>query len=282
MPKETAVILDGKRVAEQIRVRIKKELSGLKQRPGLATIIVGDNPASKLYVGIKRKTCEEVGIYSELYELPGSTSEDELLRLIRKLNKEEKIHGILVQMPIPKHISEKKVFAEIAVEKDVDGFHDYNMGCLLTGEERMVPCTPKGVIRLLEEYKLQIAEKNAVVIGRSKIVGRPMALMLLNRDATVSICHSKTIDLAAYTRTADIIVAAAGSPRLLKADMVKKGAVIIDVGTTKIGKKLFGDVDFDNVKEKAAYITPVPGGIGPMTVAMLLENTVTAFKVMNK
>jgi methylenetetrahydrofolate dehydrogenase (NADP+) / methenyltetrahydrofolate cyclohydrolase len=188
------------------------------------------------------------------------------------------MHGILVQMPIPKHISEKKVFAAIAVGKDVDGFHDFNMGCLLTGEENFVPCTPKGVVRLLEKYGIKADGKNVVVVGRSKIVGRPMALMMLNRDATVTICHSKTKNLSEHTAKADILIVAAGSPKLIKADMVKKGSVVVDVGTTKIQGKLFGDVDFESVKEKAAYLTPVPGGVGPMTVAMLLENTVKAFK----
>jgi methylenetetrahydrofolate dehydrogenase (NADP+)/methenyltetrahydrofolate cyclohydrolase len=272
----TAILLDGKKTAEEIRASLKREISGLKEKPGLATIIVGDNPSSRLYVGIKRRTCEEVGIYSELYELPEKTKEEELIKLIKRLNADKKIHGILVQMPIPKHISEKKVFAAIAVEKDVDGFHDYNMGCLLTGEEKMVPCTPKGVVRLLEKYGITIAGKNVVVVGRSKIVGRPTALMLLNRDATVTICHSKTKNLAMHTLLADILVVAVGSPKLITADMVKKGVVVVDVGTTKVGSKLVGDVDFDSVKEKAEYMTPVPGGVGPMTVAMLLENTVKA------
>lgn len=274
----TATLLDGKKTSEEIRAALKREISVLNQKPGLAAIIVGENPASRLYVGIKRRTCEEVGIYSELYELPEATKEEELLQLISRLNADKKIHGILVQMPVPKHISEKKVFAAIAVEKDVDGFHDYNMGCLLTGEEKMVPCTPKGVIRLLEAYNIQLAGKHVVVVGRSKIVGRPMALMLLNRDATVTVCHSKTKNLASHILLADILVVAVGSPNLVTANMVKNGAAVVDVGTTKISNKLVGDVDFESVKEKADYITPVPGGVGPMTVAMLLENTVKACK----
>jgi methylenetetrahydrofolate dehydrogenase (NADP+) / methenyltetrahydrofolate cyclohydrolase len=274
----TAILLDGKKIAEEIRASLKTQISAMKQKPGLAAIMVGDNPASRLYVGIKRKTCEEVGIYSELYELPETTKEQELLQLIKRLNKDPKIHGILVQMPVPKHINEQKLFAEIALEKDVDGFHDFNMGRLLTGEELTVPCTPKGIVRIVEHYGIPIAGKNVCIIGRSKIVGRPTALMFLNRDATVTVCHRATKSISEHTLIADILVAAAGVPKLIKADMVKPGAVVIDVGTTKVAGKLTGDVDFESVKEKAAFITPVPGGVGPMTVAMLLENTFLAFK----
>ena len=278
----TATIMDGKALAEKIRARIKAEVQNLRQKPGLAAIIVGENPASKLYVDMKRKTCDEVGIYSELYKLPDSTTESEVLQLIKKLNANKKIHAILVQLPLPPKLNEEKILAAVAFEKDVDGFSPANIGRLMAGKEAAVPCTPKGIIRLLEEYKIEIAGKNTVVIGRSKIVGRPTALLLLNRDATVIICHSKTSNLAFYTRNADIIVVAAGKPKLVTADMIKEGAVVIDVGINRTGGKLVGDVDFESVKKKAGYITPVPGGVGPMTVAMLMENTMERYKEITK
>ena len=278
----TAAIMDGKALAEKIRARIKAEVKNLRQKPGLAAIIVGENPASKLYVDMKRKTCDEVGIYSELYKLPDSTTEEELLQLIKKLNANKKIHTILVQLPLPPQMNEEKILSAVALEKDVDGFSPANIGRLMAGKEAAVPCTPKGVIRLLEEYKIMIAGKNAVVIGRSKIVGRPTALLLLNRDATVTICHSKTSNLAFYTRNADILVVAAGKPKLVAADMIKEGAVVIDVGINRTGGKLVGDVDFESVKKKASHITPVPGGVGPMTVAMLMENTLERYREITK
>ncbi|MBI2549745.1 bifunctional methylenetetrahydrofolate dehydrogenase/methenyltetrahydrofolate cyclohydrolase FolD [Candidatus Woesearchaeota archaeon] len=278
----TAKIMDGKAVAEKIRAKVKAEVANLKTKPGLAAILVGENPASKVYVDIKRKTCDEVGIYSELYKLPEETTEKELLQLIGRLNKSEKIHGILVQLPLPRRINEEKVLEAIALEKDVDGFSLVNVGRLASGREAAVPCTPKGVIRLLEEYGIDLAWKNAVVIGRSNIVGKPTALLLLNRNATVTICHSKTADLPHYTKKADILVAAAGKPKLVKADMVKEGAVVIDVGINRVEGKLVGDVDFASVKEKASYITPVPGGVGPMTVAMLIENTLERYKEITR
>lgn len=272
-----AVIIDGKAVADRIRARIKAEVAKSDDKPGLAAVMVGENPASQTYVGIKQKACNEAGIYSELHKLPDKTTEAELLRLIERLNNNEKVHAILVQMPLPKHISEGKILAAIALEKDVDGFNPVNAGKLAAGKEAAVPCTPKGIIRLLEEYKIGIAGKNAVVIGRSNIVGKPVALMLLNRDATVTFCHSKTKNLEDYTKNADILVVAAGKPKLVTAGMVKDGAVVIDVGINRAEGKLVGDVDFDAVKEKAAYITPVPGGVGPMTIAMLLENSIGLF-----
>ncbi len=292
-----AEIIDGKAVAQKIRARIKAEIAKLKTtqvehsstgpsrqkatwEPGLAAILVGENPASKVYVDIKRKTCSEVGIYSELYKLPDSTTEKELLQLIGKLNTNEKIHAILVQLPLPPQLNEERILAAVALEKDVDGFSPVNIGKLMAGKEAAVPCTPKGVIRLLEEYKVEIAGKNAVVIGRSNIVGKPAALMLLNRNATVTICHSKTKNLAQHTKQADILVVAAGKPRLVTADMVKEGAAVIDVGINPVGGKLVGDVDYESVKEKAAYVTPVPGGVGPMTVAMLMENTLERYKAI--
>ncbi len=269
----TAEIIDGTEIARKIRDRIKKEVASMKKKPGLAAIIAGDNPASKIYVGIKRKQCEEAGIYSEEHKLTEETTEEELLALIDKLNKDDRINAILVQLPLPKHISTEKVLSSIALEKDVDGFNPVNIGKLVDGNENSVPCTPKGIIRLLEETGIGIEGKNAVVVGRSSIVGKPTALMLLNRNATVTICHSRTKNLGETTRQADILVAAAGKARMITSEMVKKGAVVIDVGINKIDGKLAGDVDFEKVKEKAAFITPVPGGVGPMTVAMLLENT---------
>lgn len=274
----TATIMDGKATAEKIRAGIKAEVANIKTKPGLAAVLVGENPASKAYVEIKRKTCDEVGIYSELYKLPEETTEKELLQLIDKLNKSEKIHGILVQLPLPQHIREEKVLSAIALEKDVDGFSPVNVGRLFSGNEAVVPCTPKGVIRLLEEYGIELAGKNAVVIGRSNIVGKPTALLLLNRNATVTLCHSKTKNLIQYTKNADILVVAVGKPKLITADMVNEGAVVIDVGINRIDGKLVGDVDFESVRKKASYITPVPGGVGPMTVAMLIENTLDRYK----
>lgn len=273
-----ATILDGKATAEKIRTGIKAEVAKLNPKPGLAAILVGDNPASKVYVDIKRKTCDEVGIYSELYRLPESTSEKELLELIEKLNNNEKIHAILVQLPIPKHISEEKVINHIAVEKDVDGFRHENMGKLAIGKDASIPCTPKGVIRLLDEYGIKAEGKNAAVIGRSNIVGKPTALLLMNRDATVTVCHKKTQNITQFTKNADIIVVAAGKPRLLTADLIKEGAVVIDVGINRENGKIVGDVDFEAVRKKASYITPVPGGVGPMTVAMLMENTLERYR----
>src|SRR3989344_3116572 len=253
-----AGIIDGKAIAEKIRAKVKAEVARLKTpRPGLAAIIVGENPASKVYVDIKRKTCDEVGVYSELYKLPEGTAEQEWLHLIDRLNSDKKIHAILVQLPLPPKINEEKVLAAVAVEKDVDGFSPVNIGRLMAGKESAVPCTPKGVIRLLEEYRIGIAGKNAVVIGRSKIVGRPTALLLLNRDATVTICHSKTKNLENYTRNADILVVAIGKPKFVTADMVKAGAAVIDVGINRIGGRLVCDVDYEQGRKKRAYINPV-------------------------
>ncbi len=273
-----ASIMDGKAVAERARLAIKAQVAKLREKPGLAAVLVGENPASKVYVGIKRKTCDEVGIYSELYKLPEETTEKELLALVEKLNNSSKIHAILVQMPLPSQISEQKVLNAISLEKDVDGFSPVNIGRLVAGKPGSVPCTPKGIIRLLDEYKVEIDGKNAVVIGRSNIVGKPVSLLLLNRNATVTICHSKTKNLAKQTLMADIVVAAAGKPNLLTGDMVKEGAVVIDVGINRVNGKMVGDVDFDSVRKKASLITPVPGGVGPMTIAMLMENTLERYR----
>ncbi len=272
-----ATILDGKKAAEEIRSKMKGLVSKLQKKPGLAAIMVGDNPASKIYVGIKEKTCGEVGIYSERHNLPEETTEQQLLQLIEKLNASSRIHAILVQLPLPEHISQENVFSAIRHEKDVDGFSSRNIGRLVSGNESAVPCTPKGIIRLLESYNVPIAGKSAVVVGRSMIVGKPTALMLINRNATVTLCHTKTADLQEHTKNADILVAAAGKPNLITAGMVKKGAAVVDVGINKADGRLCGDVDFESVKEKAGFISPVPGGVGPMTVAMLLENTMDCY-----
>jgi len=276
----TAKIIDGNAIAKVVRAQWKERAERLKAKgvvPGLAVIIVGDNPASRVYVRNKVKACAEAGLYSEKIELPASVSEAILLKKIEELNANPAIHGILVQLPLPKHIDNNKVLDTISMEKDVDGFHLYNLGALVAGESVFPPCTPYGIQCLLEYLNIPIAGQNAVVVGRSNIVGKPMALMLLQKDATVSICTSKTRDLAQYTILADILVVATGKPGMITAPMVKRGAVVIDVGITRQDDgRLVGDVDFEGVKERAGYITPVPGGVGPMTITMLIANTVQA------
>ncbi len=272
----TAKILDGKKMSAEIREAIKEKVVLLKEKgivPGLAVILVGDNPASKVYVGQKEKGCLEAGFASFLHRLPETTSQEELLALIDKLNADKTVHGILVQLPLPRQIDPDTVLAAIRPEKDVDGFHPVNIGRLVAGLPASEPCTPKGILRLLKSTGIPLAGKEAVVIGRSNIVGKPVALMLLAESATVTICHSKTADLAEHARRADILVAAIGKPRFVTADMVKEGAVVIDVGINRLEEGLVGDVDYEPVAEKASWITPVPGGVGPMTIAMLLENT---------
>ncbi|MBI2136647.1 bifunctional methylenetetrahydrofolate dehydrogenase/methenyltetrahydrofolate cyclohydrolase FolD [Candidatus Woesearchaeota archaeon] len=271
-----AKIIDGKAIAKKIREKIKTEVGSMKVKPGLAVIRVGDDPASIVYVNSKEKACLEAGFYSEKYELKEDIDESDLLKLINKLNKDKKIHGILIQLPLPAHISQHKVLEAVSPEKDVDGFNPVNFGRLLSGNKYLVPATPKGVVRLLDEIGVKIAGRNVVVIGRSNIVGKPVAVLLLERDATVTICHSKTKDLVEECKKADILISAVGKKGLVTKDIVKKDAVIIDVGITKSDGKLYGDVDFDNVKKIASWITPVPGGVGPMTIAMLLENTLFA------
>lgn len=275
-----AKIIDGKSIAEQVRAGWKKRADALKAQgvlPGLAVIIVGDNPASKVYVRNKVKACRDVGLHSEVHELPADITEEMLLKRIRDLNDNLEIHGILVQLPLPGHISNDKVLEAISMEKDVDGFHLYNLGALISGNTVFPPCTPYGVQCLLEHTSIPIEGQNAVVVGRSNIVGKPVALMLLHKGATVSICTSKTRDLALYTRLADILVVAAGRPRLITAEMVKEGVAVIDVGINRLDDgRLVGDVDYEAVKDKAGYITPVPGGVGPMTITMLVANTVLA------
>lgn len=275
-----AQIIDGKQIAQQIRSdlarQIQERIEQGKPRPGLAVVLVGDNPASQLYVKMKQKACLEVGIHSEEHRLPASISQGRLLGLIDQLNSDPRIHGILVQLPLPDGLDEEEVIMRIRPEKDVDGFHPINVGQLAIGADTYVPCTPAGVMKMLDWINYDPAGKKAVVVGRSNIVGKPVAQLLLKRNATVTICHSHTKDLMDECRQADILVAAVGRPQMIKADWVKPGAAVIDVGINKIGKKTVGDVDFDNVKEVAGWITPVPGGVGPMTIAMLLANTVRA------
>ncbi len=282
----TAKIIDGKEISKIVREEWKLEAEKLKEKgvlPGLAVIIVGDNPASKVYVRNKIKACHDVGLHSEVHEMPEDTQEVMLLDAIRSLNENKTIHGILVQLPLPDHIDEDKVLETISVEKDVDGFHLYNMGALVVGNTVFPPCTPYGVQCLLEHMDIPIEGMNAVVVGRSNIVGKPMAMMLLHKNATVSICTSKTRDLNQYTSMADILVVATGRPEMITGDMVKEGAAVIDVGINRLDDgRLVGDVDFDSVKQKAGYITPVPGGVGPMTITMLVANTVRAAQSIHK
>lgn len=273
--------IDGKAIAQQVRARVKEEVEklGPSNRPGLAAVLVGENPASKIYVRNKRKACEEVGIYSEEHTLPESATEKELLSLIERLNRDPKIHGILVQLPLPKQINERKILDAVVPEKDVDGFHYINVGKLVANEKGFVPCTPLGIVELLLATGVEIAGAHAVVVGRSNIVGKPAALLLLHRHATVTICHSKTKNLEEVCRQADILVAAIGKPQFVKKEMVKEGAIVIDVGINRLPDgRIVGDVDFDPVQERAGAITPVPGGVGPMTIAMLLSNTLQSAK----
>jgi len=278
-----ATIIDGKAISEKIRAEVKEGTEKLKKdkgiTPGLAVVLVGDNPASKVYVGSKEKACGEMGFYSEKHVLAATASQDELLKLIDKLNKDKDIHGILVQLPLPKQINEDAVLEAISPEKDVDGFHPYNVGRLAIGKPLFQPCTPYGMIKMLEYSNISAEGKHAVIIGRSNIVGKPIALMLLQKSATVTICHSKTKDLKAEVKRADIVVAAIGKPEFVKGDMLKEGAVVLDVGINRLESgKLVGDVDFASAEKVASAITPVPGGVGPMTIAMLMYNTLESAK----
>ena len=275
--------IDGKLISAQIRGEISEECKAFVEKngyaPGLAVIIVGENPASQVYVRNKKKACEEVGFYSEVHELPEATTQAELNALVDALNENEKIHGILVQLPLPKHLDETEVLLRIRPEKDVDAFHPYNVGKIMIGDPDFLPCTPAGVMALLERSNIEVAGKRCVVIGRSNIVGKPMAMLLLHANGTVTICHSRTANLAEVCREADILVVAIGRADFVGADMVKPGAVVIDVGMNRRADgKLTGDVDFDAVEPIASAITPVPGGVGPMTITMLLQNTLTAAK----
>jgi len=275
-----AQLIDGKRLSSEVKVKVKKETTDLVASgitPGLAAVRVGDDAPSEIYVRNKRKACEAAGIYSEEHHLPAEIPEDQLLQLIAKFNKDPSIHGILIQLPLPKHFATDRILRAISPEKDVDGLHPYNVGLLTRGEPRFVPCTPMGVIEMLDRYKVPIEGRRAVVVGRSNLVGRPVALLLMHRHATVTICHSRTRDIAGICRDADILVAAIGKAHFITRDMVKGGACVIDVGINRESDgKLIGDVDFSQVEAKAGWITPVPGGVGPMTIAMLLQNTVNA------
>lgn len=279
-----AKLIDGKKISAEIREEIKAETAAFEKEcgylPGLAVVIVGENPASQVYVRNKKRACEEVGFYSEVHELPEATTQVELNALVDRLNADSKIHGILVQLPLPKHLDETEVLLRIDPKKDVDAFHPYNVGKIMIGDYAFLPCTPAGVMALLERSNIEIAGKKCVVIGRSNIVGKPMAMLLLHANGTVTVCHSRTRDLAAVCREADILVVAIGRADFVGADMVKEGAVVIDVGMNRRADgKLTGDVDFAAVEPIASAITPVPGGVGPMTITMLLKNTLTAARL---
>ena len=279
-----SIIIDGTKIAQDIRRSVREETLAFTEKtgvvPGLAVVLAGDDPASKVYVGRKAKACAEAGFLSREYKLSADVGEAELLALIRDLNNDPQIHGILVQLPLPKHIATDKIIAAIDPSKDVDGFHPANVGRLVTGSPLFVPCTPRGIMELIARTGISLSGKDAVVIGRSNIVGKPMALLLLAQNATVTMCHSKTKDLSAVTSRADVLIAAIGKPRMITADMVKEGAVVIDVGVNRLESgKLAGDVAFDEVAPKTSAITPVPGGVGPMTIAMLMKNTLDAARL---
>ena len=279
-------IIDGKKVSAEVKASVKELTDALKAEhgitPGLAVVIVGDDPASRVYVNNKKKACEAVGFRSEEYALPAETTQEELLALVERLNEKEDVNGILVQLPLPKHLDDKAVIAAINPQKDVDAFHAINVGKIMLGEYDFLPCTPAGVMEMLHSYSIPVEGRECVVIGRSNIVGKPMGMLLLHENGTVTICHSRTKNLAEVCRRADILVAAVGIPKFVKADMVKEGAVVIDVGMDRDENgKLCGDVDFENVKEKCSFITPVPGGVGPMTIATLMKNTLKACKLQN-
>ena len=276
----SSVIINGKEIGQEIRTGVATRVQALKEKgitPGLAVILVGDNPASKTYVANKQKSCEQIGMYSELVKLPEDISEQALLEKIRELNERASIHGILVQLPLPKHINEDKVIQTISPEKDVDGFSPISVGKMMLGQDTYLPCTPYGVMKMLEHAGIDVAGKHAVIVGRSHIVGKPMGQLLLQKDATVTYTHSKTPDLPSFTRQADILIAAVGRANFITSEHIKEGAVVIDVGINRNqDNRLCGDVDFDDVQGIASHITPVPGGVGPMTITMLLENTVQA------
>jgi len=275
-------ILDGKKLSEKIKSNIKKEVNELKSQgliPGLAVILVGNDPASRTYVRMKKEACEKVGMYSVVHEFPETITEKELLSTIDMINENPNIHGLLIQLPLPKHIDTTKILEKVSPLKDVDGFHPYNMGRLVEGLESFAPCTPLGVMELFKEYNIDVKGKDVCVVGASNIVGKPMWALLVNEFATVDICHIETKDLASHTKRADIVIVGVGKPNLITADMVKDGVIVVDIGINKLPNgKLVGDVDFENVSKKASFITPVPGGVGPMTIAMLLKNTIKAAK----
>jgi methylenetetrahydrofolate dehydrogenase (NADP+) / methenyltetrahydrofolate cyclohydrolase len=276
------VLIDGKKVSGQIRNRLAEEVQELKKKtgrtPGLATVLVGDDPASAVYIRNKNKVCGELGFQSFEQKLSADTSEEQLLQLVGELNSNKDIHGILVQLPLPDQIDSENILQAIDPKKDVDGFHPVNVGKLVVGNALLTPCTPTGIIELLDYYDIEMSGKHAVIIGRSNIVGKPVSMLLLQRNATITICHSRTQDLEEVTRSADIIVAAVGRANFVTEEMVSEGTVVIDVGINRVDGKLTGDVDFEPVSKKASHITPVPGGVGPMTIALLMENTLKAFK----
>ena len=277
-----AKIIDGKAISAAVKEQVRAEIERDKIKAGLAVVIVGDDPASRVYVNNKKKACELCGIQSFEYALPAETTQEQLLELVDTLNKDSKVNGILVQLPLPKHLDEKAVIEHISPLKDVDAFHETNVGKIMIGNYSFLPCTPAGCMELIHSTGIEVAGKECVVVGRSNIVGKPMAMLLLHENGTVTICHSKTKNLAEVCHRADILVAAVGRPNFVTADMVKDGAVVIDVGINRLENgKLCGDVKFDEVSEKAGYITPVPGGVGPMTIAMLMKNTLTAARIQN-
>ena len=284
MPNEK--IIDGRAIAKKIEEEVRSGNEKLKAKtgltPGLATVLVGDDEASRMYIRLKHKACDRVGIHAEDHSLPADSTQDELTALINILNDRDDIHSILVQLPLPPHLDEQAAMESIAPDKDADGFHPVNMGRLLIGKEELVPCTPKGIIRALEEYNVGIEGKNAVIVGHSNVVGKPLAAMLLNRNATVSVCHIFTDDLKRYTTQADILISATGVAHLIKEDMIKEGAIIFDVGISKIDGKVVGDVDYEAVLPKVSLITPVPGGVGPMTISILLQHTLESARRINK
>lgn len=272
-------LLDGKALSQKLIDQMRSKVSAYKNSPGLTVILVGDDPASAVYVRNKHQACEKVGIRSNIIKLPAAIQKKELVQTIEKLNADPSVHGILIQLPLPKHLPSEEVLSFVSEEKDVDGFHHLNAGKFFRGQEALMPCTPKGVIRLLEEYKVEMTGKTAVVLGRSNVVGKPMAMMFLEKNATVTICHGQTKDPKIYCQQADIIVSAVGKAGLIQKDWVKNGACVVDVGMNRNAEgKLVGDVAFEEVSTKTSFITPVPGGVGPMTIAMLLENTIQAFE----
>ena len=282
-----ATIIDGKAVSAKIREEIKNESASFEKetgiKPGLAVIIVGDDPASQIYVRNKGKACDEVGFYSEIHRLPAETTKEQLLELVHNLNANEKIHGILVQSPLPKHLDESLIVNNIDYNKDVDAFHPVNVGKIMIGDYNFLPCTPAGVMELLKAYDIDVCGKEVAVVGRSNIVGKPQAMLMLHSNATVTICHSRTKNLSEVLRRADVVVMAIGKAKFLKADMIKEGAVVVDVGMDRDENgKLCGDVDFEECEKKASFITPVPGGVGPMTITMLMKNTLSAAKLFAK
>ncbi|MBD3202979.1 bifunctional methylenetetrahydrofolate dehydrogenase/methenyltetrahydrofolate cyclohydrolase FolD [Candidatus Woesearchaeota archaeon] len=272
------MIINGSEIAKKIRTEIKQKVEKLDEKPGLAVVLAGDDPASEIYVKYKEKACEEIGIYSEKHVLKKEITMNEVLDIIERLNNDEKIHGILVQLPLYDHLDEYRIIDAIYPKKDVDGFHPINVGNLLIGKESIIPCTPKGIIRLIKSTGEKIEGKNAVVVGRSNIVGKPVSVLLLRENATVTICHSRTKNLKEHTKNADILVCAVGIAKFIKKDMVKKGSIIIDVGMNRVEGKLYGDIDFENIKDKTSWITPVPKGVGPMTIAMLMQNTLECYE----